>query len=422
MLQVSPKLISKTGSSRIEIKGFGFVNSKNVGGLKVLFDNDLDQYVCTANQNKCVVDAQFVDKNKIIAPTLPLDMLKLKSNENIKESDPLNVEVSIFNDKFTKNRIKIYYYIDPVLKSVKPLSAPANTQSPVMIEANFNMDKNNKEVFLDNAKFQCRFTSADKSEVIYTDGDPISYPFKVGADPTHIKCNTPIWPLNGKEREAVKLDVTVNGYDYYGAFEFLFTDRLEIIRISPLSGPNEGGTLVDFYGSGFKAQQDIRVKWGVIDLEILEKSRLAAYLGVKIDKEEAYSSSSGSVIQIKQRDIDPQKSYDTLTLTSPKLSHWDKTLGGPVYVEIGARDSSPEDDGQQNSELYSYTTSFTEFYYYKQPIVKNIYPHGGPIEGGTEIVVEGADFQFFPEYGVIPYCQIGDKVVKAKFESTVRII
>lgn len=63
-----------------------------------------------------------------------------------------------------------------------------------------------------------------------------------------------------------------------------------------------------------------------------------------------------------------------------------------------------------------------EYYYYKQPVVKNIFPHAGPIEGGTDIIVEGAWFKFIPEYGVIPQCKIGDSITKGIFESTVRII
>lgn len=76
----------------------------------------------------------------------------------------------------------------------------------------------------------------------------------------------------------------------------------------------------------------------------------------------------------------------------------------------------------EDTDKYSFTTSFVEFYYYKQPVIKNIYPHGGPVEGGTMIVVEGSWFKFIPEYGVIPYCKIGDSITKGIFESTVRII
>jgi len=69
-------------------------------------------------------------------------------------------------------------------------------------------------------------------------------------------------------------------------------------------------------------------------------------------------------------------------MRTPKLSNWFKTHGGPIYISVG---SNEELDNYFSTEInkYSYTTSFVEFYYYKQPVIKNIYPHGGPIEGGT---------------------------------------
>lgn len=422
VLHVEPKLISKTGSTRIEIKGFGFVDSSKVGGLKVLYDNDVDQFFCTSSLNKCVVDAQYINKNKISAPTLPLDMFRLQSEGKVSQFDPVNVEVSVFNDKFTKNRIKVFYFEDPVFHTIKPFSASANTQSPIMIKTDFNLGVNNKDVFFEFAKFKCRFSSLDKTEMIYTDGEPISYPFQVGADPTHVKCSTPIWPLNGREKESVKLDITANGYDYYGGFDFLFSDRIEIYRLSPLSGPNEGGTTVKLLGSGLKATEDVKVKWGVVDMELLDKEKLANYLGASADQEFEGIISKESLKPIHQRKIDSQKTYDSLKLKAPQLSHWTKTNGGPIYIEVGTRDIPPSESNNVDLDKYSYTTSFAEFYYYKQPVVKNIHPHGGPIEGGTEIVIEGSDFEFLPEYGVVPHCQIGDKIVKANYESTVRII
>jgi len=42
--------------------------------------------------------------------------------------------------------------------------------------------------------------------------------------------------------------------------------------------------------------------------------------------------------------------------------------------------------------------------------------------GGTPIEVSGAFFDLKLEYGVIPYCMIGDKVTRAQFVSTVRIV
>ena len=72
--------------------------------------------------------------------------------------------------------------------------------------------------------------------------------------------------------------------------------------------------------------------------------------------------------------------------------------------------------------LYSYAMTFVEYYYYKSPVVKKMSPHGGVTTGGTNIEISGAWFSFRPEYGVVPHCRIGDNVVRAKFESTVRII
>lgn len=42
--------------------------------------------------------------------------------------------------------------------------------------------------------------------------------------------------------------------------------------------------------------------------------------------------------------------------------------------------------------------------------------------GGSRIEISGAWFAYKPEYGVIPHCKFGDKVVRARFFSTVRII
>lgn len=36
--------------------------------------------------------------------------------------------------------------------------------------------------------------------------------------------------------------------------------------------------------------------------------------------------------------------------------------------------------------------------------------------------VIGLDFRYLPEYGVVPHCKFGDKIVKATFDSNVRIV
>ena len=63
-----------------------------------------------------------------------------------------------------------------------------------------------------------------------------------------------------------------------------------------------------------------------------------------------------------------------------------------------------------------------EKYYYTQPVIKKVQPTSGLTVGGTPIEISGAWFDQRLEYGVIPYCKIGDKIVRAQYYSTVRIV
>ena len=72
--------------------------------------------------------------------------------------------------------------------------------------------------------------------------------------------------------------------------------------------------------------------------------------------------------------------------------------------------------------IYQYSNAKVEFYYYQQPVVKKTEPSLGLTRGATRIELSGAWFAFRPEYGVIPHCKIGDRVIRAQFLSTVRIV
>lgn len=79
-----------------------------------------------------------------------------------------------------------------------------------------------------------------------------------------MRCNNPTWPVS----EAVKLDMSVNGQEYSGDFNFVFYDPLDLYRIAPMAGPNGGNTRVKLIGSGFNSQkEDVYVKWGVLETE-----------------------------------------------------------------------------------------------------------------------------------------------------------
>jgi hypothetical protein len=71
---------------------------------------------------------------------------------------------------------------------------------------------------------------------------------------------------------------------------------------------------------------------------------------------------------------------------------------------------------------FDFDPSNVEFYYYKDCIIKEMQPHSGLLKGGTMVHVVGAWFKYMPEYGVVPHCRFGDKIVRAIFDSTVRIV
>jgi hypothetical protein len=52
----------------------------------------------------------------------------------------------------------------------------------------------------------------------------------------------------------------------------------------------------------------------------------------------------------------------------------------------------------------------------------SMHPHSGLTRGGTQVEVVGLDFRYRPEYGIVPHCKFGDKIVRATFDSTVRIV
>ena len=71
---------------------------------------------------------------------------------------------------------------------------------------------------------------------------------------------------------------------------------------------------------------------------------------------------------------------------------------------------------------YDYDISSVEYYQYTQPKMMSMHPHSGLTRGGTKVEVVGLDFRYQPEYGIVPHCKFGDKIVRATFDSTVRIV
>lgn len=120
--------------------------------------------------------------------------------------------------------------------------------------------------------------------------------------------------------------------------------------------------------------------------------------------------------------------YDVIS-KAPLLSSESTSLGGPAYVEVGVDevlDYTVKNPGGNDTShewvLYNYEPSSVEYYSYKAPVVQKMNPSSGLTKGGTFVEVIGTWFSYMPEYGIVPHCRFGDKVVRAHFDSTVRLV
>lgn len=178
------------------------------------------------------------------------------------------VEASVVGNAFTENNIEVWYYEQPEYGNLNINGTPANQEKPIFIKTNFKWDKNDPKKFGQYGNFSCRFSSLDGKRVVYTKARMENYPLgsaqEEGSLPTHTLCTSPEW----SNPEPVKLDISVNGQEYSGDFIFNFYDKLDLFRIVPMAGPNEGKTKVKLYGSGFNSgKEDVFVRWGVLETE-----------------------------------------------------------------------------------------------------------------------------------------------------------
>jgi len=106
--------------------------------------------------------------------------------------------------------------------------SPANLPNDLFIGVDFK--NNNMKKVMKYGDPKCRFMATDGTKV-YTDGEFVYYPLQGVAYndndkhvPNSIHCSTPVWQLHdGFTAEQVKLDVTINGQNYAGDFDFNFT-------------------------------------------------------------------------------------------------------------------------------------------------------------------------------------------------------
>jgi len=136
VLSVEPKLISKSGNTKVTVKGFGFVDTSKQ--LKTKFETEGSDLQCV---NNCVMGAAYDSKHQIISSTPPYSGVK-KDGHYLQPTDALEVEVSVYGDQYTNNNIEVFYYDEPEFSEVSPRGVPSNGQDPILIKTDFKFDKN----------------------------------------------------------------------------------------------------------------------------------------------------------------------------------------------------------------------------------------------------------------------------------------
>ena len=178
----------------------------------------------------------------------------------------------------------------------------------------------------------------------------------------------------------------------------------------------------------------------VIQLDIVsEKARLLADEPVPSDAGAAVQSEDSVATEAKIEVKSAVAQESTTAEASPAPSEASSTTASASTekqpAEAAPKISAGINQGDQapiathstpksgtKGDRFLFTESPVEYYYYHQPIVQKIQPKQGLTTGGTPIEISGAFFDERLDYGVIPFCKIGDKIKRAQFFSTVRIV
>ena len=385
----------------------------------------------------------------------------------------MTIDASVYGDDFTDSNVEVYYYEDPEYGAINTNESPENVEKPLFIKTDFKTNDMNRLEKLGN--FTCRFKNEDGSKVYYTKAKMVHYPHAQGGKKDHVHCKTPKWDLGEKDKEWIKVDVAVNGQNFLGNIDFLITQILKIHRTVPMAGPVEGDTNVRVIGLGYRPEKDnVDLKWGVMRTEPIKKEKVEDYVYHQFEFEnmivgseelKAYIYEAAHFPRVDLPMVD-SKNYHSFYMQNPRINVWNRTHGGPYYVEVGYDEKikynpsmvynsgqfcnetsftnetanstgSPIDFKNETTIIttnlttddkvdywtyYDYEPSNVEYYWYKDCVVKAMSPKAAVTTGGTLVSVMGAWFKYMPQYGVVPHCKFGDKIVRATFDSTVRIV
>lgn len=300
---------------------------------------------------------------------------------------------------------------------------------------------------------KARFSSGDQSVVVdavlmYT---PMVSAYD-GADylePNTIKIKTPMWTMpEGVSSQTVKLDISINGFNFVGGFDFTFTEPLVLHRSVPMAGPLDKNTNTFLIGQGFRPlspKLNYNVKWGPIMTDVIPRAEVASYAWdlstfentidgcealhayiyeasrfARVDTTMYSTIDYSSIYRFSNRLIDP--SGGKITPWGSSVPYKPATNGGPWYIEVGRNMDIPTINTlgvkanitvESDHVFYDYDPSAVEFYQYPDCTMLSKHPNYGVDVGGTAVEVIGYSFLYKAEYGIVPHCKFGDKIVRA---------
>ena len=184
-----------------------------------------------------------------------------------------------------------------------------------------------------------------------------------------------------------------------------------------MAGPVQGNTRTRIIGLGYKPRShNVDLKWGVLDTNVIHKEEVTEYIHSRHAFENMIEGSEELKAYIYEAQRFPRvdlpmienNPYHSIYMNSPRLHKWNRTHGGPYYVEVGKNqkveytrketvlintlfnattNETTKLYGEQNVTktwiYYDYEPSNVEYYYYKDCIIKDMQPHSGLLTGGT---------------------------------------
>ena len=448
VLKVEPQMLSEKGDTKLKITGYGFANTGK--SMKIMF-GDSDEETLKCGQKQCLSDAEYVDSTILNTISKPRsEVIDITTGKPIDHYKKFPVEVAIYNDDFTNNKVSVFYYEDPtiisdidsdsgealhltsyskaVLRESLVDSIPCNLDTFIPIPVDGSEIERHLDEINNYAKYTCLFEANGKKKI--TDGVFTKFPLNNTIHNLFL-CQSPRFV--NEVTDKAKIRISLNGYDFSDDYYQLeLTDPVNIYKIVPSCGPIEGGTNVKIYGTGFQNSEKAVFKWGPQNLVPMNKKSFLEKTNEQTSQEVLYDMQKIIALNNPEEDLKRDELLESLEdveiqkiiVTAPHAPNDNiqlKTRGGLDYISISKTNLLPLDDFLKEYYANNFIHTNFEYYYYRQIYIEGFYPSGSISTGGAKVMVIGAWFQYKPEYGLRPFCKFGDEVVEGEFLSNVRI-